>query len=95
MGHVNWASAITDSQGDVDLVKVGRLVAILLGLGGGLVLMLAMTSVVEAGAHMVLGVSVLVAPLTGSKIADGIAGLRQSGQIQRGERAGRRAEDPE
>ena len=95
---VNWQSLIADVQGTIDYARLGKLVSILLALLGGLGLLAAMIVEIATKADVPTGTilitcGVLIAPLTGGHVADGISGVLASRRIQKGAQASRRTSD--
>lgn len=71
---VRWSSLIATPDGEIDQSKLKSLTAIALAWIGGLVLCAVMTGILKAPTDIVtIGVGSLVLPLTGGKIAEGIA----------------------
>jgi hypothetical protein len=71
---IRWSSLIATLDGEIDQSKLKSLTAIALAWIGGLVLSAVMTGILKVPTDIVMiGVGALVLPLTGGKIAEGIA----------------------
>ncbi len=71
---IRWGSLIASPEGEIDLGKLRGLTAILLALAGGVAVIAVMSGLLKAPTDIVMiGVGALVLPLTGGKIAEGIA----------------------
>lgn len=73
---VRWGSLISTPDGEIDYTRLTRLVALLLGLGGGTALILAMIGVLHPTEVVVLGTSATVVPITAGKITDALVARR-------------------
>jgi hypothetical protein len=96
---IRWQTLIADDEGAIDFARMKQLVSIVLALvGGGVVIaavILELALKVDLPSGMVLiACGVLVGPLTGGQVADGIAGQLASRRISRGLAVGRRGTDP-
>jgi hypothetical protein len=96
---IQWGTLIAGENGAIDYARVRQLVSVVLALlGGGVVIaavILELALKVDLPSGMVLiACGVLVGPLTGGQVADGIAGTLASRRITRGLQAGRRTSDP-
>jgi len=95
---IKWQSLLTDQTDAIDYAKLGKLVSIVLALLGGLGLLTAMaveiaTKVDVPTGTILITCGVLIAPLTGGHIADGISGVLASRRVQAGVQVSRRASD--
>jgi hypothetical protein len=95
---IRWGTLVADANGVIDFARVRQLVSVVLALvGGGVVIaavILELALAVDLPSGMVLiACAVLVGPLTGGQVADGIAGTLASRRISRGLQAGRRTAD--
>lgn len=76
---IRWGSIIADERGEIQQEKLRSLVAIALALAGGFALYLAMMARVTPSTEIVgIGVTALILPLTGGKIADVITTWRMT-----------------
>lgn len=95
---VRWSTLVADGDGAIDYARVRSLVSVLLALLGGAVIVAAMAF--EVAGHefgnqaMLLGAGALILPITGGKIADGLAGRTAAQATQaflQGQRGDRRS----
>lgn len=85
-GHaVHWATLVADENGTVDYVRVRQLVSILLSLGGGLAMLVAVAIELFADRELHMDAllfagGALVVPLMTGRIADGIGARLAEGK---------------
>jgi hypothetical protein len=71
---IRWGSLVASPEGEIDYIRARGLVSILLALAGGLAVIAGLSGLLNAPTDIVMiGVGALVLPLTGGKIAEGIA----------------------
>jgi predicted anti-sigma-YlaC factor YlaD len=96
--RIQWSSWIADDKGVIDFARVRQFVSTLLALAGGVTVVAAvileLALKVDLPSGMVLiACGVLVGPLTGGFVADGISGVLASRRIEAGQAKGRRVSD--
>jgi hypothetical protein len=94
---IRWATLIADPSGVIDYRRVGSLVSVILATAAGVMAVWVVFIPREINEALVsIAVGALVLPLTGGKIADGIAGRKAaaaSAAVVAGDAPGRRASD--
>ena len=81
MGQIKWQILIADDDGNVSLHRVRKFVAILLGIAGGIMLVVAVAVEIFMQVSVPLGMvgvvgAILVSPITGGWVADSFAAAR-------------------
>lgn len=76
---IHWSTLIANSEGDIDYTRLRAFVSLILALSGGALMIFAGALEVIQNHdlptdHVLLAAGALVLPLTGGRIADGIAG---------------------
>lgn len=94
---IRWATLIADPSGVIDYARVRSLVSIILAMAAGIMAVWVVFIVRDINEALVsIAVGALVLPLTGGKIADGIAGRKAAAAtaaVVAGDVPGRRASD--
>lgn len=93
---IRWGSLVASSTGEIDYARVRSLVGVLLAIVGGVATVWVVFLVNRQVNEVLVGIMVAacVAPITGGKIADGIATRAASAKILAGAAPGRRESDP-
>jgi ABC-type lipoprotein release transport system permease subunit len=105
MSGIVWSSIIADEQGIIDYVRVRSLISVMLALLAGVAVTVLLVVVVVSKEvtrdiptdTLAIIVAALIAPLTGGKIADILAGRSEkaaTAKVVAGTSPGRRASDP-